>query len=236
MISRLGSKPAPPSIFSMRSVAMKSSVFSSRRTRAASPMLMAPAICPFAYASAALTSQTIVFRAIASATYWPSTMIVDVAAAACAHRNESAMSMKRFMTSPPSLRHPSTGQRRWQRLPACDGQDSTPRWDRRLLHCGISIQLMSAWGLTLTSRPHTVGLLRLNERSWATPAYEVRLVPRSVLSAPQQTLCLLSGLPNLDNPRHSDCKGRATTGLALDPNVAAHHLTEPLADHEAEPG
>ena len=34
-------------MFSMRSVAMKSSVFSSRRARAASPMLMAPAICPF---------------------------------------------------------------------------------------------------------------------------------------------------------------------------------------------
>src|SRR5262249_8218613 len=51
-----------------------------------------------------------------------------------------------------------------------------------------------------------------------------------------QTVCLLSGLPNLDNPRHSDCKGRATTGLALDRDIAAHHLTKASADREAEPG
>ena len=34
-------------------------------------------------------------------------------------------------------------------------------------------------------------------------------------SALRQTACLLGGLPNLHNPRHSDCKGRTTTGLSL---------------------
>src|SRR5262245_2735249 len=53
-------------------------------------------------------------------------------------------------------------------------------------------------------------------------------------SAPQQTACLLGGFPNLHNPRHSDCKGRTTTGLALDRDVAAHHLTEAPADHETK--
>src|ERR1700730_211351 len=55
-------------------------------------------------------------------------------------------------------------------------------------------------------------------------------------SALQQTACLLGVLPNLHNPRHSDCKGRTTTGLALDRDVAAHHLAEPFTDHEAESG
>jgi hypothetical protein len=45
-------------------------------------------------------------------------------------------------------------------------------------------------------------------------------------SALQQTACLLGGVSNLHNPRQSDCKGRATTGLALDRDVAAHHLAE----------
>jgi acyl-CoA synthetase (AMP-forming)/AMP-acid ligase II len=36
------------------------------------------------------------------------------------------------------------------------------------------------------------------------------------------------------SPRHSDCKGRTTTGLALDGDVAAHHLTEAAADSEAK--
>src|SRR5216117_1736355 len=40
---------------------------------------------------------------MASATYWPSTMVGDAATAACAHRNESGMSIKRFMTNPPFL-------------------------------------------------------------------------------------------------------------------------------------
>src|ERR1700730_1189456 len=52
----------------------------------------------------------------------------------------------------------------------------------------------------------------------------------------QQTACLLGGLPNLYNPRHSDCKGGTTTGLALDRNVAAHHLTKPFTDCEAKAG
>jgi hypothetical protein len=53
-------------------------------------------------------------------------------------------------------------------------------------------------------------------------------------TAPQQKACLLGGLPHLHNPRHSDCKGRATTGFALDRDVAAHHLTKPPADREPE--
>src|SRR3984893_768964 len=48
----------------------------------------------------------------------------------------------------------------------------------------------------------------------------------------QQTANLLGGLPNLYNPRHSDCKGRTTTGLARHRNVAAHHLTEAFADRQ----
>src|ERR1700730_12428828 len=55
-------------------------------------------------------------------------------------------------------------------------------------------------------------------------------------SAPQQTACLLGDFLNLHNPRHSDCKGRTTTGLALDRDVAAHHLAEPAADHETKAG
>jgi hypothetical protein len=50
----------------------------------------------------------------------------------------------------------------------------------------------------------------------------------------QQTARLLGGLPNLHNPRHSDCKGRTTTGLALDRDVAAHHLAEAFADRQAK--
>jgi hypothetical protein len=46
----------------------------------------------------------------------------------------------------------------------------------------------------------------------------------------------LRGLPNLHNPRHSYCKGRTTTGLALDTDVTAHHLTEVLAYNEAKSG
>ena len=48
----------------------------------------------------------------------------------------------------------------------------------------------------------------------------------------QQTGGLLDGLPNLHNPRHSDRKGRTTTGLAFDRDVPAHHLAEPPADDE----
>jgi hypothetical protein len=47
---------------------------------------------------------------------------------------------------------------------------------------------------------------------------------------------LLGGLPNLHNPRHSDCKGRTATGLTLDGDVTAHHLTEASAYNEAEAG
>ena len=52
-------------------------------------------------------------------------------------------------------------------------------------------------------------------------------------SAPQQTACLLEGLPVLHNPRHLDCKGRTTTGLALDYDVAADHLTERVLIRES---
>jgi hypothetical protein len=55
-------------------------------------------------------------------------------------------------------------------------------------------------------------------------------------SAPQQTACLLNGLPNLHDPRHSDCKGRTTTGLALDRDVATHHLAETPTNSEAKAG
>src|SRR5262249_36205631 len=84
------------------------------------------------------------FRAIASATYWPSTMIVDAAAVACAHRNESAMSMKCFMTRPPSL-----GTRRQDSGPA----STFHAWVEKiahlhgtgsLLHGGISVPPMTA--------------------------------------------------------------------------------------------
>jgi hypothetical protein len=55
-------------------------------------------------------------------------------------------------------------------------------------------------------------------------------------SAPQQAAFLLGGLPSLHNPRHVDCKGRTTTGLALDGNITAHHLTKAAADHETKAG
>src|ERR1700730_2712673 len=48
--------------------------------------------------------------------------------------------------------------------------------------------------------------------------------------------CLLGGFPDLHNPRHSDCKGRTTTRLTLDRDVAAHHLTEAFTDREPEAG
>src|SRR6516225_7245878 len=50
----------------------------------------------------------------------------------------------------------------------------------------------------------------------------------------QQRACLLGGLPNLHNPRHSDCKGRTTTDFAFDRDVPAHHLTEDLLKKKQE--
>jgi non-homologous end joining protein Ku len=44
----------------------------------------------------------------------------------------------------------------------------------------------------------------------------------------------LGGLPNLHNPRHSDCKGRTTTDFAFDRDVPAHHLTEDLLKKKQE--
>jgi hypothetical protein len=41
-------------------------------------------------------------------------------------------------------------------------------------------------------------------------------------------------LGGLNNPRQADREGRATTGCALDRDVAAHHLAEAFADHEPE--
>jgi hypothetical protein len=45
-----------------------------------------------------------------------------------------------------------------------------------------------------------------------------------------------SFLWNLHNTRQPDREGRAVTVHALDCDVAAHHLTEALADREPEPG
>src|SRR5262249_38167980 len=47
---------------------------------------------------------------------------------------------------------------------------------------------------------------------------------------------LLGVRPGFHNLRHSDCKGGTTTGLALDRDVATHHLTEAPADHETKAG
>ena len=41
---------------------------------------------------------------------------------------------------------------------------------------------------------------------------------------------------SLNNSRQPDCKGRAAAGLALDRDVAAHHLAEAFTDREAESG
>ena len=38
------------------------------------------------------------------------------------------------------------------------------------------------------------------------------------------------------NPRQPDREGRPAAGLALDRDVAAHHLTEAFADREAKAG
>ncbi len=51
-------------------------------------------------------------------------------------------------------------------------------------------------------------------------------------SAPQQTACLFGGLPNLHNPRHSDCRDRTTTGLALDGDVTAHRQVDALTGEQ----
>jgi hypothetical protein len=51
-------------------------------------------------------------------------------------------------------------------------------------------------------------------------------------SAPQQTGCLLGGAFATATIRGTDCKGRTTTGLALDRDVAPHHLAEPFADRQ----
>ena len=50
-------------------------------------------------------------------------------------------------------------------------------------------------------------------------------------------LCRRIGSPRfLDNSRQPDHEGRALTRLALDRDVAAHHLTEAFADREPKPG
>src|SRR5215472_13096469 len=84
------------------------------------------------------------FRAIASATYWPSTMIVDAAAVACAHRNESAMSMKCFMTRPPSLGTRRQDSGAASTFHACVEKIAHLHGTGRLLHCGISVPPMTA--------------------------------------------------------------------------------------------
>ena len=47
---------------------------------------------------------------------------------------------------------------------------------------------------------------------------------------------LLGDLGGLHRSGQPDSEGRSPTGLALDCDVPAHHLTEPLANHEAKPG
>src|SRR5262249_30184133 len=89
----------------------------------------------------------------------------------------------------------------------------------RLLRCGISVPLMSESGYLQTKercgdRVRFASVSRLNSAQLLR-----RVRARSGLSAPQQAVCLLSGLANLDNPRHSDCKGRAATGLTFDHDV-----------------
>jgi len=41
-------------------------------------------------------------------------------------------------------------------------------------------------------------------------------------------------LRSVHNPRQPDCEGRTAAGLALDRDVAAHHLTKATADGETE--
>src|SRR6516225_5046642 len=47
---------------------------------------------------------------------------------------------------------------------------------------------------------------------------------------------MLAAVSRIDNPRQPDREGRAAAGLALDRDVAAHHLTEAPADREPKPG
>jgi hypothetical protein len=52
--------------------------------------------------------------------------------------------------------------------------------------------------------------------------------------AVQQIACLCGSLGGFHNSRQPDCEGRATARLALDRDVAAHHLTKAAADGEAK--
>src|ERR1700720_2040278 len=52
----------------------------------------------------------------------------------------------------------------------------------------------------------------------------------------QQTASLLDGLGSFHVSRQPDRKGGPAPRLALDHDVAAHHLTEAFADREAEAG
>ena len=58
----------------------------------------------------------------------------------------------------------------------------------------------------------------------------IRSAPMKVSAAP----LLCDRMASLHNPRQPDREGRATARLALDRDVAAHHLAEPLADREAK--
>jgi hypothetical protein len=50
----------------------------------------------------------------------------------------------------------------------------------------------------------------------------------------QQTASLFDGLCSLHNSKKADREGRAAAHLALDRNVASHHLTEAAADSETK--
>jgi hypothetical protein len=95
---------------------------------------------------------------------------------------------------------------------------------------------MTSVGHEETNSPRAYVVRSTSVTGTRHPDLAVTLRAMSGPSAPQQTACLLGGLPNLHNQGHSDCKGRTTTGLALDRDVTAHHLTEASAYNEAEAG
>src|SRR5207247_7323196 len=53
--------------------------------------------------------------------------------------------------------------------------------------------------------------------------------------APQQIASLFGGLGGFHNSRQPDRESRSAAGLALDRDVAPHHLTEALANRETKP-
>src|ERR1700730_4417812 len=72
----------------------------------------------------------------------------------------------------------------------------------------------------------------LRKRLNCCVAAKCREVPLADQVHRSKQRALLGGIPVLHTPRHSNYEGRTTTGLALDRDVAAHHLAEPPADDE----